>query len=440
MIRLADRDPSQPIPVGEDRSSASGHHRLTSSDAFCIIPWLHLHAHPNGRAFPCCMSDMSQPVGDLRREEIPEIWNSDGMRRLRLDLLADRKPSTCRKCHESETSGFFSKRLSSNEQLGHHIDLVESTDDHGRVAELRLAYLDIRFSNVCNLGCRSCGPLFSSRLYDDHRKLTGRAPDHPRVMHAGGDPDAMWRRLEPYLEGLEKITFGGGEPLIMEEHYRLLRELVEREMFHVKLFYHTNLTVLNYKGLDVLDIWRRFEEVHVSASLDAMGDAAAVMRHGTKWDDIEANRLRMLRTCPNLHFIVGPTLGLINALHLPDFHQQWVERGLIEPSQFELSVLQEPTWQRIDALPGDMKRAVDSRYRDHIDWLSGRGAGVAVADSFRSALEFMNKNDRSHELSTFVSYTLKMDQMRNQDTFAVLPELEGLRSAVRTQRAAMVSL
>ena len=30
---------------------------LLDSDTFCMMPWLHIHAFPDGRAYPCCFAN-----------------------------------------------------------------------------------------------------------------------------------------------------------------------------------------------------------------------------------------------------------------------------------------------------------------------------------------------------------------------------------------------
>ena len=37
---------------------------LMESKTFCMLPWMHMHAFPDGRAYPCCLSDYWHPVGD----------------------------------------------------------------------------------------------------------------------------------------------------------------------------------------------------------------------------------------------------------------------------------------------------------------------------------------------------------------------------------------
>jgi MoaA/NifB/PqqE/SkfB family radical SAM enzyme len=48
---------------------------LTESKTFCMMPWTHMHAFPDGRAYPCCLADYWHPVGDLRKNTMAEVWN-----------------------------------------------------------------------------------------------------------------------------------------------------------------------------------------------------------------------------------------------------------------------------------------------------------------------------------------------------------------------------
>ena len=57
---------------------------------------------------------------------------------------------------------------------------------------------------------------------------------------------------------------------------------------------------------------------------------AELMRKGCDWDKIVNNRQRMLQVCPDVDFYISPTVSLMNVLHVPDFHKDWVEQGLLK--------------------------------------------------------------------------------------------------------------
>ena len=398
---------------------------LLDSDTFCMMPWLHLHAFPDGRAYPCCFGLDQYPVGDLNKSSMEEVFNGKDMREMRLNMLSNKPSRQCGKCYDQEKSGFFSLRLSSNKHFGHNIGMIDNTQADGS-ADFVIKYWDIRFSNLCNFACRSCGTWFSSNWYEDHKKLTGKPPDHAKIMKVGRTADDIWNQMLTQFDHVEQFYFAGGEPLIMEEHYKILKELDRRKMYHVRLIYNTNFSKLTFKDMDVLELWNKFDSVSVGASLDAMGSRAEFMRKGTVWSDIEANRRRMQEVCPQVDFYISATVGLINALHVVDFHRIWSEQGFIKPQDFNFNLLQFPFWQRIDLLPEAMKQQVKEKYESHIAWLKPQDHLTRATKGFQSGLDYMMRRDNFKNIEEFKSGMKKIDDIRNENILETFPELAEL--------------
>ena len=398
---------------------------LMESDTFCILPWMHLHAFPDGRAYPCCFGMDPYPIGNVNKKSIKEIFNDQALKKMRLNMLSNKKSKECAKCYDQEKSDFFSLRLSSNKHFGHNIDLVDSTQADG-TADFIIKYWDIRFSNLCNMACRSCGTWFSSNWYEDHKKIHGNDPGHPKIMRAGKSEDDIWNQLLKQFEHVEQFYFAGGEPLIMEEHYRILKELDRRKMYHVRLIYNTNFSRLKFKDMDVLELWNKFDSVSVGASLDAEGARAELMRKGTKWDDIVDNRKRMLKEAPNVDFYISSTVGMVNALHVPDFHRSWVDQGLIKPQDFNFNLLQWPKWQRMDMFPLEYKKRVEDKYLAHMEWLENLDHLTRAVRGYQSAIKWMYDKDTISNLPLFFELTRKYDGAREENLVAVFPELQEL--------------
>lgn len=395
---------------------------LKESKTFCIYPWIHLHAYPTGEAYPCCHAEMYYPVGNTRFKSLEEIWYDAPMRELRKDMLAERPNPACTRCYEQEESGFFSGRKSANKHHGHHIKKVDSTP-------FEMTYWDIRFSNLCNLSCRSCGHIFSSSWYQDQARLAGPEwkNNNKPLNYAGRTETDIWEQLVPHLDYVEQIYFAGGEPLMMEEHYNILEELERRGRFDVRLIYNTNFTHVKLKDRYVFDYWKKFKSVAVGASLDAMGPRAEYIRNGTDWNTVERNRRQMLETCPNVDFYISPTLSLMNAWHLPTFHQTWVEQGLIKPQDLNVNILQDPAYYRIDVANQHYKDHLRAQFERHLDWLRPLDPLQRATVGFESAIKFMDATDNSHLLPKFWAKTQELDAMRKQNVFDVLPELRDLQ-------------
>ena len=396
---------------------------LTDSKTFCIYPWIHLHAYPTGEAYPCCHAEMGVgQVGNCRTNTLEEIWQNNAMTKLRSDMLSETPNATCGRCYEQEESGFFSGRKSANKHHGHQIKKLETTP-------FEMTYWDIRFSNLCNLKCRSCGHIFSSQWYQDQVKLAGPEwRDRNTVLNYAGrtEPD-MWSQLEPHLDYVEQIYFAGGEPLLMEEHYNILEELVRRGRFDVRLIYNTNFTHTDLKGRSVFEYWKQFKSVAVGASLDGMGHTAEYIRKGTQWYDVVQNRHRMIAICPNVDFYISPTLSILNAWHLPDFHKEWVSAGLIRAQDLNVNILQDPAHYRIDIAPQEYKQRLEDKYLKHLSWMSDRDPLQRATQGFKSAITFMNATDNTQLIDTFWRKTHELDDIRNENILNVLPELKALK-------------
>ena len=396
---------------------------LTDSKTFCIYPWIHLHAYPTGEAYPCCHAEMGVgQVGNCRNNTLEEIWTDTPMQQLRQDMLTETSNITCGRCYEQEANGFFSGRKSANKHHGHQI---KKLDDN----PFEMTYWDIRFSNLCNLKCRSCGHIFSSQWYQDQAKLAGgNWKDRNTVLnYAGRTETDMWEQLEPHLDYVEQIYFAGGEPLLMEEHYRILEELVRRKRFNVRLIYNTNFTHTELRGKSVFEYWKQFDSVAVGASLDDSGSRAEYIRKGADWSVVERNRQEMLDVCPGVDFYISPTLSIMNAWHLPDFHRDWTQRGLIRAQDLNLNILQDPLHYRIDIAPAEYKEELSTRYLNHILWLRGQDPLGRATQGFESAITFMNATDNTHLIDTFWRKTHELDNIRKENIMDIIPELAALK-------------
>ena len=420
---------SDPIKVSLGDLMENQKHLLTKSKSFCMYPWIHLHAYPTGQAYPCCMADMQYPLGSVRENTIKEIWNNDAMKQVRVNMIADQPNAACHRCYEQEKYGFFSGRQSANKHHGHHIDRIMDTKQDGTLEEFALTYWDIRFSNLCNLSCRSCGHIFSSSWHKDQSILAGPEwkKNNKVLNYAGRYATDVWEQLLEHIDHVEQIYFAGGEPLLMEEHYNILDELDRRGRYDVRLIYNTNFTHTQLKDRSVFDYWKKFDSVSVGASLDASGPRAEYIRKGTDWQVVEKNRIEMMQSCPDVDFYISPTLSIMNAWHLPDFHKDWVNRGLIKPQDLNVNILQDPAYYRADIAPNTYKDLLIARFKEHIEWLKPQDQLLRATTGFESAINCLESNDNTNLIDTFWRKTHELDSIRNEKWDHYLPELKALK-------------
>jgi hypothetical protein len=245
--------------------------------------------------------------------------------------------------------------------------------------------------------------------------------------YAGRTETDMWEQLIPHLDYVEQIYFAGGEPLLMEEHYRILDELVRRGRFDVRLIYNTNFTHTDLKGNSVFEYWKQFDSVAVGASLDASGARGEYIRKGTNWAQVEQNRRDMLAICPGVDFYISPTLSIMNALHLPDFHRDWVEKGLLRAQDLNVNILQDPLYYRIDIAPLALKEQIKHKFQQHLEWLRPQDPLSRATVGFESAITYMMATDNTHLIPKFWSKTQQLDEIRKENILDIIPELKALK-------------
>ncbi len=396
--------------------------KLYNSRVFCMMPWIHTHVWPSGKAFPCCMSDSTVEYGNLNDNSLEEIWNNDKYKQLRKNMINDDETKECSRCYEMEKSNIWTLRKNVNKYYIDHWDRVESTKEDGTVEELNMGYMDIRVSNICNFKCRSCSPELSSGWYEDHIKLYSQ-PLNPRIMNIANN-EKFWNDLQPLLLTVEEACWAGGEPIITEEHYKILDFWIENKMKDVRLRYTTNFSNLYFKKKSILEYWNSFNDVRIAASLDGMGKRGELIRAGTNWDVIEENRKQMIKECPDVYFEITPTVSIMNVYHLPDFHKDWVERGLLEPNNVRMNILTYPDDYRIQIIPPKERKKFIDKYYEHIKWIDDNfGDGVAKS-GFESILDFLQQENYDNLIPEFISRNKGLDELREESLFKVCPELE----------------
>ena len=384
-----------------------------------------MHIWPNGITYPCCLATNDYVLGNTNDKTFEELWNSERMTELRKNILADKPTSGCARCYEHEAQGSRSMRQNMNMDYEHLIPRTELTNDDGTVDDVYMAYMDIRFSNICNFKCRTCGPELSSFWVDDAIKLGRYSKEQPRILKIKNTLDELWDDMEQWIDTVERIYFAGGEPLIMDEHYKILEHLIDIGKTDIHISYNTNFSKLTYKKKDVVELWKHFKHVKIGASLDAMGKRAEVMRSGTKWSDIESNRERILKEAPHAEFQVSATVSAYNAEHCVDFFDDWISRGWVRPQDIDINVLLFPEYQRAQVLPESSRKRIQAKLHDYmvrhdLENVDKNGRSFNAMRAFINSLD----TDKSELWDNFIETNSAMDNVRNEDLYTVFPELK----------------
>ena len=404
---------------------------IAATKSYCPLLWSHLHVAATGQVMPCCVGDWKLPIGDINKDTFDEIWHGKEINKLRKALIQDKKVPHCKTCYLKEDESGFSLRHDAITKF-HEVSkpMVLSTTKDGSAAKAKPVYLDIRFSNICNMRCKMCGHFSSSNWYADAKRLSKDHDIHnydteidQAIIHGVQDSKTLLDRLEEYLPYVQEIYFAGGEPLFMEEHYTILNKLIELGLTDVHIRYSTNLSIMKYKRTHVVDMWKHFTNVYCAGSIDTYGKRAENIRKETVWSEIQDHMTLITEKTPHVKVGISPTIQILNAYTVCELNKQWIENNWVDKWGMFWNILQNPSFYNVQNLPDHMKEEVESIWLSHLDWLHVNETS-SVYSTIHTAIKWMNsKKCDEKELVELCKHTQILDALRNEDTRATFPEL-----------------
>lgn len=409
---------------------------LTESKSFCMLPWLHFNTSPSGDALPCCIAKtpidefgFHRPLGNTTKESMMEIVNSNGMKQLRLDMLSDVKNPMCATCHAHDEWSHGSFRTDSNNRYSKHFDnVIASTNEDGSLSEFKMRYFDIRFSNICNFKCRTCGPDFSSQW--EQENIKNNIYQHLIIKN---NKKEFLEEVINQIPNIEEAYFAGGEPLITEEHYILLEEMIRQGRTDTVLRYNTNLSNLKFKNKDLMSLWKQFKNnIQIYASVDHYGERAEYIRHGTEWSTIEENFM-LIKKSPFIKMQMNTVLSLYNYKTFLEFYQYLFDKGLYSSTDNTYSIynMNSPEFLTSNILPQHHKEEGKIKILKLIDTMKSLGFNRKpnTLNLLQGMIDWTmapSQNTWEKYKEEFQTTTEQRDSLRGESFVKTFPELADL--------------
>lgn len=402
-----------------------------------MLPWIHVHTTPTGASAPCCIGrSITTPDGmcSASNHTLLELVNSEPMKQLRLDMLSGKRNSECSACHVQEDQGQSSYRNSINRRRTHYFDeVVTTTQEDGSLPDFKMREFDMRFSNICNFKCRSCTQEFSSQ-WEQENKIHDKAQylPIPKINN-----QKLLQEIIEHIPHMEHAYFAGGEPLIMEEHYLLLEEMIRQKRTDIQLRYSTNFSNLKFKNKDLIGLWKQFDKnISVFASIDHVGERAEYIRSGTDWGKVEENYL-LACNIPNITMGVSTVLSVFNYLTFDKFYQHLIDKKMCLPTGVINTVyfMQDPLYLTCHMLPTeDLRNQGKESINRTVEYMKSSGFDNRHTDPLLLSHNWIDSsnvwnnpyNDRISLGERFKQEIARLDKIRGEDFAKVFPELKSL--------------
>jgi sulfatase maturation enzyme AslB (radical SAM superfamily) len=238
--------------------------------------------------------------------------------------------------------------------------------------------------------------------------------DMPKVlMETFTDLNDFYTFFNRSIDVVRDIKFEGGEPLMMEEHFKVLQLLIELGRTDVTIKYATNLTRLSFKDYDILDLWKQFKNVDISVSMDAMGEKNNYIRNPSRFYDIVDNINKIKKEAPHVSIGINTTMQILTSFAASQTNVFCIENNI--PQNFIF--LHNPSHMSMTVLPKHVKERVERHWEYHIQRYP------QYTNEIRGFISMMHGQDNSSEIPEFLDFMKERDTVRGEEFFYTFPEL-----------------
>ena len=298
---------------------------------FCPMPFINIEARTDSKCNVCCQihDTIKKPDGteyNLNHETLTEVWNSEWIKDLRQQFINGEKPEFCYSCWNAEDAGVVSKRKRELKNFPH----IQRNIEKGKVYEKPLA-MDVKLGNICNNKCRTCSSYASSAWIAEEKVRDGDSNNKWKFMRKLGrwpeDNPTFWEDFNHISTNVKKMEFYGGEPLLIKEHYGVLRKLIETgKSKDIELSYNTNGSIWPSEGLE---LWKHFKRIMLSFSIDGVGEHFNYIRHPAKFDEVKGHILKLKNlNYDNIYIDICYTVSIYNIFYLDEILEFGKEIGV----------------------------------------------------------------------------------------------------------------
>lgn len=421
--------------------------------ALCLAKWQQTSLHLTNGLTNSCYHPPLHEIDPSKLESNPgALHNTDQKKSEREMMLLGAKPPGCNYCWRMEERGELSDRhyRSGEPWAAIHLDRIRNQDWN---ADEIPSYVEVNFSNACNLACSYCSPQFSStwaaqaeRFGAYPTSVPHNSPEHFQgrrrvIPNREHNPylEAFWRWWPDLYPKLRHFRMTGGEPLMDKNTYRVFDYVLANPKKDLHLNVTSNFSVepqLFENYLDKVKLLCQGETIEhfmQFVSVDTYGSQAEYIRPGLDFDRLKNNVERFLREIPyrnSVTFIIT-----MNNLVIPGLRDllRWIVSLREQYSTtyqrvwFDTPLLRAPAWQSLQMLP----EAYSWKIEKIRNWMADNDMKDSLVGFKDYEIQRMNRilammrlrNDDKKLRADFYRYFSEHDRRHGLSFTAVFPEM-----------------
>lgn len=281
---------------------------------------------------PCCRYTGQKESFNPNKISFIEFKNSTFYKNIKEKMSKDWDDG-CKVCQLEESLGKISLRHKHNSFLSKDQEAIE--------------YLELSVSNQCNLTCKMCSNVWSSKWENLVKQNKDLLKFHfSDTKSSKVDFQGVFENLD--LNNLKLVKYLGGEPFITPELVDLIEFLDKNNDLQKIIFkVNTNGTFFPRKLLDYLI---KFKSVHLSISVDGIGDLCNFIRTGEEWKKIDGviqEWIRFSNLYPIIKLKIHTTLQAYNIHQIDEIKKYSKEHNI----EHFYSILDMPAYLTLSSLP-----------------------------------------------------------------------------------------
>jgi len=339
----------------------------------------------------------------------------------------------CKMCKMYEDIGYKSPRNWGNYYFK---EFIKKYVIENLFFKLPKKYIHLSFTNLCNFKCRMCEPERSSSWIKESEELFNKKIDVNFYNISTELKQKFLNQIKPQLKNAKLIHMSSaGEPFLTSENIDVLNYLIDNNILDVHLLYNTNMSTRFFKGVDIFKKLSCFKKVIILMSIDGLRECNQYIRgydNAGLWATIEQNIQDLLEIAPQVELHLYTAVSAINALHVPDLHREFFNKGYIKANRFRLNPVFKDD-HTVQLLPALLKVKIAEKYNSHIKWLESiKEDGIynfyhdKSVKEYKNFISYMFKEDKSNQLRGFIDFNKKLDASRKINLCNVFPEFKVL--------------
>jgi hypothetical protein len=355
------------------------------SESFCLAKWYQLTLYlQNGFNHSCHHPGPHKIPVDEVLADPAALHNSNYKKQQRKLMLEGQRPSECEYCWNIEdlNKDYFSDRhyKTSDYWAWDRFDEIARSnwDDN-----INPAYLEVSFSNACNLKCAYCSPEISSKWLEEIERYgpypsglgdltwlkdTGRYPYKNK--EANPYVDAFWTWFPDIYKDLKVFRVTGGEPLMSKDLWKLFDWIIENPNPQLELAINSNMCndkLLINKFIEKLNLVQgKVKRLIVFTSIESIEQQAEYARFGmnyTQW----LNNVNFLLENTQVELGIMTTMNILSVNQTTDLIELAMKlRSTFNKSNddtrihLSFNILRWPPILDVRLLPNDYKQQLSS--------------------------------------------------------------------------------